>query len=344
MKNVILLGTKGVPARHGAFEQFAHIFCKKFSNNYRITVYCEGDARDEYLADVNRVFIPVVKIPFYPILYDLFSIIHLILSDKRKDATVFIFGYTAAPFFYLLNIFGVNYFVNTDGYEYKRAKFGKIAKGYLRIAERFAVFWAGSNLITDSSDLVRYFQLRYKVNPHFIAYGFDPFNEKDLSFDIAEYGSYDICVQRLEPENNIELIVDAYSGSDRKLLIVGPTTDWFDKEVKRTLTENVIYMGPIYDRNVLMQLRSGAERYVHGHSVGGMNPVLIESLQFDHIPMLFLTPHNFEVFGSGAYYFYDASSLLKLLSDDLVSPISDPRHPQSRFTWDYILKKYQELI
>jgi glycosyltransferase involved in cell wall biosynthesis len=344
MKNVILIGTKGVPAKHGAFEQFAHVFSKNFVSDYKITVYCEGRDSGEYIPEINRVFIPVLNFTFYPILYDLFSIVHFILSNKRKNSTVFIFGYTAAPFFVLLNLMKVKYFVNTDGYEYKRAKFGRIAKFYLRFAEKMAVFWAGNNLITDSSDLVRYFQIRYNVDPNFIAYGFDPYIVTKVNNKTSKYGKYDICVQRLEPENNIELIIEAYRVSERKLLIVGPTTRWFDEKMKNTLTDNIIYLGPIYDRDFLMTLRSDAERYVHGHSVGGMNPVLIESLQFKHIPMLFLTPHNYEVYGTAAYYFYDKTSLTNLLSHKITRQVEDPRHSQSRFTWDYILNQYKALI
>jgi glycosyltransferase involved in cell wall biosynthesis len=344
MQNVIILGTKGVPARHGAFEQFAHMFSKNFKSEYRITVYCEGGNRETYYDEVTRVFIPVLKLPFYPIIYDLLSIINCILFFKRRNTTIFIFGYTSSPFLGLFNLFGFKYWINTDGYEYRRDKFGSAAKLYLKFAERMAVFWAGNKLITDSSDLVNYFQKRYNVSPKFIAYGYDKVENSLRQSDVDCLENFDLCIQRLEPENNIQLIVKAYRKSTRILYIVGPTTAWFDKVVLPTLSENIKYLGPIYDREKLIRLRSTAKRYVHGHSVGGMNPVLIESLQFNHIPMLYLTPHNFEVYGSSAYYFYDEISLHKLLMSDIDCLPQDPRHTQDRFTWENVLDQYKKLI
>jgi hypothetical protein len=344
MQSVVILGTKGVPAKHGAFEQFTHIFSENLKNDYNITVYCEGRNEEAYYENVKRVFIPSIKLPFYPIIYDLLSIIHCILFSNRKNTTIFIFGYTVSPFFWLLNIFGFKYWVNTDGYEYRRDKFGRMAKMYLKFAERMAVYWAGDKLITDSSDLVNYFYHKYSVKPQFIAYGFDKVEESFRHNEGENILEFDLCIQRLEPENNIQMIVNAYKASKRLLYIVGPSTSWFNRAVLPVLSENIKYLGPIYDREKLISMRCTAQRYVHGHSVGGMNPVLIESLQFNHIPMLYLTPHNFEVYGSSAYYFYDDISLNKLLMSELDILPPDPRHTPARFTWENILQQYKKLI
>lgn len=344
MHSVVILGTKGVPAKHGAFEQFAHVFSENFKNEYNIVVYCEGGNDEPYYNNVKRVFIPSIKLPFYPIIYDFLSIVHCILFSNRKNTTIFIFGYTVSPFFGLFNLFGFKYWVNTDGYEYRRDKFGRLAKNYLKVAERMAVYWAGDNLITDSSDLVNYFYNKYNVKPQFIAYGFDKIEESLKQYDGNILEKFDLCIQRLEPENNVQMIVNAYKNSERLLYIVGPSTEWFNRTILPVLSENIKYLGPIYDREKLVKMRCTAQRYVHGHSVGGMNPVLIESLQFNHIPMLYLTPHNFEVYGASAYYFYDDKSLYKLLTSELDKLPHDPRHSSERFTWEKILCQYKKLI
>lgn len=345
MRTIILLGTRGIPARHGAFEQFAEVFCQKYQNQFNIIVFCEGDGTLKSSHNVRQIFIKKMNLPGYAILYDVFSIFITVFRLRKLNPTVFIFGYTASPFFFLLKFFKIKFWVNTDGYEYRRDKFGSIAKIYLRWAEKCAAFFAKDNLITDSSDLVHYFNYKYGITPVLIAYGFDEFKADKEQFLRHCTNNYDVCVQRLEPENNIKMIVDAYSNSNRTLILIGPTTDWFEKNIKPFLPQNVHYIGSVYDRKTLNEYRYFASNYIHGHSVGGMNPVLIESLKFDHIPIVYLTPHNYEVYGKEAYYFYDKTSLNALLRvESLKKCDPDPMYSRERFNWDTILDSYINLI
>ena len=345
MKTIILLGTRGIPARHGAFEQFAEVFCQKFQNQFNVIVFCEGDGALKTSHNVKQVFIKKMNLPGYAILYDVFSILITVFRFRQLNPSVFVFGYTASPFFFLFNLFKVEYWVNTDGYEYKRDKFGSFAKIYLRFAEKCAAFFAKNKLITDSSDLVNYFKTKYGIAPKLIAYGFDEFQEEESQFDRQILNEYDVCVQRLEPENNIQMIVEAYRKTHRTLILIGPSTKWFDNKIKPFLPQNVQYIGSVYDRKLLNEYRNFASYYVHGHSVGGMNPVLIESLKFKHIPLVYLTPHNYEVYGKEAYYFYDETSLTTLLNiDSLEKQMPDPIYSRERFNWDSILDSYIKLV
>jgi len=345
MKNIILLGTKGIPARHGAYEQFAQVFAEKNYNKYNIIIFGEGKVKAETELAVKVISIPKLNIPGYPIIYDLTSILISIFRFSKSNTSILIFGYTASPFFFLLNIVGFNYWVNTDGYEYRRGKFGTLAKVYLRVAEKFAVLFAGKKLITDSSDLVNYFNQRYGVEPKLIAYGYDEISKRISLTPRPINQDYDLCIQRLEPENNISMIVEGYRGVKRTLVIIGPTTSWFDKNIKPHLPDNVIYLGPVYERSKLENWRYHAAYYIHGHSVGGMNPVLIESLQYPHLTIAYLTPHNHEVYGNGAYYFYESKTLKELLLNKNLNQLQpDVTKDKERFSWEKINTEYLKLI
>lgn len=51
-------------------------------------------------------------------------------------------------------------------------------------------------------------------------------------------------------------------------------------------------MGGIYDRDVLDQLRGGCSAYIHGHTVGGTNPSLLErSVRREAVSLLQHAPH-----------------------------------------------------
>src|SRR5215475_7977077 len=61
--HVLILGTRGVPARHGGFETFAQdLSLFLVARGHQVTVYCQAENGDELRQDlwngVHRVFIP----------------------------------------------------------------------------------------------------------------------------------------------------------------------------------------------------------------------------------------------------------------------------------------------
>ena len=86
---------------------------------------------------------------------------------------------------------------------------------------------------------------------------------------------------RFLKENNIELIIKAVKKiKDIKLYLSGIENDYFKKNLKSIVrsSPNIFYLGPIYCRNKLQRYWNVADFYIHGHSVGGTNPTLIEAI------------------------------------------------------------------
>lgn len=360
LKNIYLLGTRGIPPKHGAFEQFAHEFSLRCSNQFEnIWVQTEGHAEIVgYESNIKLFQTTTLKLPGWPIIYDLLGFVYFIRHSRKGDIAI-IFGYTASPFLFLLRIFGRKFIINMDGYEYKRSKFSGIAKIYLRFAEKCAINFS-KNIIVDSTDLYTYFLQKYKVKCHLIAYGRDDkmsFNDSysiELANLLKDSPEYIVSIMRMEPENNFELIVESFLSSNvnMPLILIGPETKrflkfWKSLKVKVNLSgSKCIYLGGIYNRAILNSIRRDAICYVHGHSVGGMNPVLIESLNFNSIKFCFDTPHNREVALDKGYYFRSEKELV-LLFNGLNRGYNNfhiARDEENRFSWNVIINEYLKLI
>ena len=90
---------------------------------------------------------------------------------------------------------------------------------------------------------------------------------------------YFLLIARLEPENNIEMVLDGFLNSNSSLsfLVVGNTqTNYGHFLVERYTDSRIVFLGSIFDKSHLESLRRFSKGYFHGHSVGGTNPALLE--------------------------------------------------------------------
>ena len=121
----------------------------------------------------------------------------------------------------------------------------------------------------------------------------------------------------------------------------------FDKD------KRIKFVGTVYDAELLKYIRKNAFAYIHGHSVGGTNPSLLEALGLTKLNLLYNVGFNNEVAGNSALYWdKSGTSLSKLL--DRVDSFSDEKRNEffkkgkevvtKRYTWDSIINKYEKLF
>ena len=179
--------------------------------------------------------------------------------------------------------------------------------------------WLSPHLVCDSIGIANYFQkiLKRKKNIEIIEYGTNinkyvlkTIKNKDLEFfgfDFSPY-QYHLVVARLEPENNIKLIIEGYLKSIRKypLIIVGNTTTKYSKELINYQNKNIHFVGGIYERDKLMLIRAASLTYFHGHSVGGTNPSLLEAMGSKNFCICHDNIFNREVIQENGLYFKDS--------------------------------------
>ena len=226
---------------------------------------------------------PLMPMAQQSIPYDIVSLISAVW--KRSDVILLlgVSGAIALPFVRLVS--SARIVTNIDGIEWRREKWQGLAKWFLRFSEKMAVRFS-HEVISDNGAIAEYVKHTYGVDSHVIAYGGDHAVAVD-AVAVDEYAlpdSYAFSVCRIEPENNVHMVVEAFSKlKSHPLVMVG---NWNNSEYGRSLREqyascdNIFLLDPIYDLGKLKTLRSRALFYIHGHSAGGTNPSLVEAMHF----------------------------------------------------------------
>jgi glycosyltransferase involved in cell wall biosynthesis len=359
-KHIRILGTRGVPAAHGGFETFAeHLALYLVSRGWRVTVYCQEDGSGPVFEDdwrgVRRVRMPVpAQGAAGTIVFDWRSTMHA----AGESGLVLTLGYNTAVFCALYRLKGLKNVINMDGVEWRRQKWGAIAKTWFWLND-WAGCWLGNHLVADHPEIANHLSTRVaRDKTTMIPYGSDRVEASDVSLIFPfglESGKYAILIARAEPENSILDVVRAWSRKPRgcRLVILGKYEmgHAYQRAVSEAASSEVVFLGAIYDKALVQSLRFHARFYVHGHQVGGTNPSLVESLGTGNAVLAHDNVYNRWVVGQGGVFFMNEDEcecgVERLLGDDaLVQRLqlaSRTRHAES-FSWSRILDEYEMLL
>jgi glycosyltransferase involved in cell wall biosynthesis len=111
------------------------------------------------------------------------------------------------------------------------------------------------------------------------------------------------------------------------------------------------FTGPIYDVSLLQALRYFCRAYLHGHSVGGTNPSLLEAMGCGNIVIADDNPFNREVLGDSGLFFSTPKEVTACIhtvdcgSRDLARMKANVvERVAEYYTWNRITDYYCELI
>lgn len=384
MKNIFVIGSKGIPARYGGFETFIEKLTEgRVSKDIRYHVACMGDSNNNGEFEYNNSRCFYINVPNIgaakAVYYDIFALkkcIKYIKNNNINDAIIYILACRIGPFirYYKRKAekLGVKIFVNPDGHEWKRAKWNNVIKKYWKISERLMVKHADL-LICDSINIEKYIKEDYKkYNPktEFIAYGANTERSKLNSEDenlISWYkdneikeNEYYLVVGRFVPENNYNLMINEFMKTKTKkdlVLITNIKKNKFYEELKSSTSfredSRVKFVGTVYNQELLKKIRENAYGYIHGHEVGGTNPSLLEALASTKLNLLLNVGFNKEVGKDGAVYFDKSNNNLSnlidrvdLLNFDELNEIDKKAKARinNDYTWENIIDKYESLF
>jgi len=357
MARLAILGSRGIPAQYGGFEVAAErIALGLVKRGWHVTVFCPHyqTYRQRSYEGIRLRFVWHPPGGIGSLLYDGLSLV--IASAMRLDA-ILMFGYGASPFLLVPRVVGVPVVVNTDGLEWKRSKWAWPVKLYFKFAERVVSMMA-DGLISDAQGIRRHYREKYGVDSEYIAYGTDV--PDTAASDVSQYGlrsrQYYLVLMRLEPENSILEIVQGYlaSRASRSLVLVGTSSPFFERKVRPLLNgqERVRFVGPIYDRKRVAAMRLNAFAYVHGHSVGGTNPSLLEAMACANFVIAKDVEFNREVLGGLGRYFATADDLMQILNDlEQADPGMIQRTGEAgraivetQFKWESVVDAYARVV
>lgn len=359
--DLTILGIRGIPAQHGGFETFAEYLCEYLAKKgWNITVYCQekgkGQPYETEWEGITRIHIPVENEgPLGTIIFDLKSVWHA----RKSNNLHLTLGYNTACFNLIQRLYGIKNVINMDGIEWKRQKWGKVAKTWFWLNERLGC-WFGNHLIADHPKIEEHLATRVnRKKITMIPYGAPDVREGDESI-LCDYGleknQYSIVIARPEPENSFLEIVQAFSDKKRsdKLVVLGnfqPETNFYHKAVIDAASDDVIFPGAIYEPDKVGALRYYSRFYIHGHQVGGTNPSLVEALGAGCAVIAHDNQFNRWVAADGAFYFSGKKALAdffdgEYLNNDFLNEKKRNSKKQfnNRFKWDDILTQYESLL
>ncbi|OYS85544.1 glycosyl transferase [Limosilactobacillus reuteri] len=332
-----------------------------------------------YNADCFKIDISEKLGPAQAIYYDIAAFKECIRQIKEQNIShpiVYVLACRIGPFIskYVkqLHQLGGQLFVNPDGHEWMRAKWSRPVRKYWKVSEAGMVKHADL-LVCDSVNIEKYIQTTYaKYQPKttYIAYGADV-TASNLTADsekvriwYAEKGlkenDYFLVVGRFVPENNYATMIAEFMKSKVKkdlVLITNVEHNKFYEELKKETgfdkDPRIKFVGTVYDGDLLKYIRENAFGYLHGHSVGGTNPSLLEALSSTKLNLLYDVGFNREV-GQDAvlYWTKDNGSLKKLLDSTESMDIDNIRklginakeRIENAYSWEYITEKYDDVF
>lgn len=381
MKDIFIVGSKGIPAQYGGYETFVdNLVSKQVSKDIKYHVACmtfDKNTKDYSYqgAECHQIHVPDIGGP-KAILYDLKALKWALNTIKRAHLTngiIYILACRIGPFIHSyipkFHQYGFQVWVNPDGHEWLRAKWSKPVRKYWKISESGMVKNADL-LICDSKNIEKYIHVQYdKFNPKttFIAYGADV-TKSTLSYNHpkiikwykvhnVQLNNYFLIVGRFVPENNYETMIREFMSSKVKkdlVIITNVEKNSFYESLKEKThfdqDARIKFVGTVYDKELLKFIRENAYGYLHGHSVGGTNPSLLEALGSTKLNLLYNVGFNKEVAEDAALYWSKTSGFLSELlekADKLNESQIDNLSKKAKqriihdYSWDKIVKEYE---
>ncbi|SEJ21595.1 Glycosyltransferase involved in cell wall bisynthesis [Sphingomonas sp. OV641] len=359
-RNLVILGIRGVPAAHGGFETFAErlvIFLR--DRGWNITVYCQGSDSGKREQDIwegiSRIHIPVKRSgSVSTIEFDM----KCIADVEKVPGTILTLGYNTGFLSTWLRMRGRTNFINMDGLEWKRDKYGFAARAFLWANERLAAK-AGTHLIADHPVIAKHLATRVHTDQiTMIPYGGDLVTKADASL-LAPLGlepdRFFTLIARPVPENSVLEIVRAFSAAPRgaKLAVLGTygRSHPYLVAVQDAASDEVVFPGAVYDKPLLAALRLYSIAYLHGHRVGGTNPSLVEALGAGNAVIAHDNSFNRWVIGKAGLFFEGeaqcAAHIARLVGNaeyrDELRAAARARWAEE-FTWEQVLAQYETLL
>ena len=380
MKDIFIIGSRGLPAQYGGFETFVEkLVSHRVSPAIRYHVACLSDEStgnhfDYKGADCFTVNPPKLG-PARVIAYDMMAInysLKLIKKEGIQSPIFYILGNTIGAFIVhfakkIQSIGGI-LLVNPDGLEWKRAKWSKPVQSYLKYSEKEMTKYANL-IISDNRGIETYIRNTYPWSrTTFIAYGTDLSKTTLTAEDSSvrdwyqkwqtQEKEYYLILGRFVPENNYETAIREFmkSSTERDLVIIcnHEGNAYFDE--LRQITgfdkdKRVKFVGTVYDQDLLKYIRNQAFAYIHGHEVGGTNPGLLEALAQTDLNLIYNVDFNHQVAQDTALYWTKEDGNLSQLIDSVDGKVSfedlgnaAKANMKENYTWEKIVGEYEELF
>ena len=334
--NIGVYGSRGIPSTYSGYETFLTFLLPELARRgHAVTIYCRHGAVPEgpEYEGVTKRFLRSLQTK------ELGTLTHGALSAVaarfRNHDVVLVVNPANALFCWGATRTGQAVVLNTDGQEWLRGKWGPLGRRAFRFFASIAGR-ASTALISDSVAMAHVYRDEFGAESTVIPYCWTDLTtvggESRLAQLGLEEGAFACCAGRLIPENNAVPLARAYleSGAHWPLVVLGTAN--YDSPVQRELSalargdDRLRLIGHVADRSEYAALVRGAGLYFHTHSVGGINPSLVEAMGLGASILALDTPFNREALGEHGRYFgrFD-DALIK----EIERIVAEPQRPPS---------------
>lgn len=355
-KEVAIVGIVGVPANYGGYETMVDNLLEYTPEDVEYTVYCSKSSykeRPKQYKGAKLKYFPLNANGPQALLYDALCTIHA----YRHSDVILSLGNSGVYVYPIMNfLYGKKKIIhNHDGYETNREKWNSFVRWLMKRLMYFTVKYADFH-IADNAAMVPILMKDIGVNSVIIEYGGDgAFPVRDDRHLKEKYGlepqGYFFNVARIEPENNIHIMLEAFNEMpDKMLVLVG---NWHKNEYGEELLKqysgcnNIKMMDPVYESKEINLLRSNCKLYIHPHSVGGTNPSLVEAMYLGLPIVAYDVIYNRSTTEGKSFYFKTAKELENVVKTKEMQfadvALEMKEIAEKRYRWDIISKKYCEL-
>ena len=356
-----LLGTRGVPASYSGFETCAEeLGARLAARGHEVTVYCRVPhityAGSEYRG-MRLVKLPTIRTKHLDTIAHAFlSAVHAL--GQRYDVALF-FNVGVSAVCWLPRLAGQAVVLNVDGLDWKRRKWGRLARWFIRRSERWAARLP-HRIVTDSRRVQEYYRTRHAADSTYIAYGAEPVAVAPGPH-LARLGlgprGYVLFVGRLVPENCAHHLVEAWREmrTDLRCVIVGdaPYAEAYIRSLRASADPRVLFTGYLFGDGY-RELLSSARAFVETSEVGGTHPALLEAMAAGIAVVVNDTPENLETMGGAGLAYPGALGaaglrpvLERLLADEGAARALGARaleRVRAHYSWDAVTDAYEALF
>ena len=358
---IALLGTRGIPASYSGFETCAEqLAVRLVERGHDVTVYCRSHhqrTHPSHYKGVRLCYPPTIAHKY------LDTIVHTTLAGihslgQRYDVALFFIAGNS-PVAWIPRLGLQKTVINVDGLDWKRKKWPRLAKSFIRWAERISRLTA-NRVVTDSRVVVQYYWDAYKFAPTFIPYGSEVI-KKQPGETLRQFGltprHYVLFVGRLVPENCVHHLVQAFRNLDTSMqcVIVGdaPYAEAYKQQLHSTNDPRVVFTGYVFGDGYA-ELSTNSYAFVETSEVGGTHPALLEAMAFGTAVIVNGTAENRETLGDAGWA-YDSTQGSDALRPLLQRLIDEPStrdclaqraelRARTLYSWETVTEQYETLF
>jgi glycosyltransferase involved in cell wall biosynthesis len=256
-------------------------------------------------------------------------------------------------------LFGIQVAINVDGLDWKRDKWGPVGKRFFYWNARIVGKICPKGVYTDAYEMHRLYLEQFHTPSACVTAGASIQTSTDPQV-VRQYGlepfQYYLIASRLVPENNADSIVQAFerAHTNRLLAIAGRANyrSKFVERLKQTTDPRIRFLGHVDNPDHMKELHCNAYGYIHGHSLGGTNPALLEALGRGDCILALNTPFNSEALqGYGILFEHDVADLVAKIQYLEANPgIAEdyrrraPDRIREAYSWEHITDQHEELF